>query len=123
MGISVEEQRKRIRQQNREKQLEILNERLEKKFNVSDYFVKGIYFLYNKGKIVYIGKSDNNVFKRISDHYTDKDKIFDSFTFDRYDIDSNDLLHIEASLIKRYKPKYNIMHKVKKRVKIYYCAF
>ena len=40
--------------------------------SVYDYFVKGIYFLYYEGKIVYVGKSNSNVMQRINSHYDDK---------------------------------------------------
>jgi len=81
------------------------------KFYTEDYFIKGIYFLYNKGEIVYVGMSETNVFSRVLSHYNENSKCFDSFSVRNYESTSKlELLDIEASLIKKYSPIYNIMH-------------
>ena len=62
----------------------------------------GIYFLYEKEDLVYIGIS-NNIRTRIKDHlrkYRGIDRV--GFLLCKYDV------QLETSLINYYKPKYNI---------------
>ena len=121
MGPSIEQQREKIRQQEHELSFEALKKRQENRFYLCDYFVKGIYFLYLDGRIVYIGKSDGNVFKRICDHFKDDSKKFDSFTFRKCYVSDKELLKIERDLIKQYNPIYNTVHnKYKKRARVMY---
>ena len=81
------------------------------KLNIKEFLVKGVYFLYWKKKIVYVGKSDSNVMNRISSHYINKDKMFDSFEIRNCIMLSRDqILEMEKYYIKKYKPKYNYVH-------------
>jgi hypothetical protein len=67
---------------------------------------EGVYFLFDKGEIVYIGESDN-LYRRIGQHiYTrdaKKDKEFDSFVI----YPTADRMRLEGFLIRLFKPKYN----------------
>lgn len=63
----------------------------------------GVYFLFDKGELVYIGQS-NNVFYRIGQHIGENTKIFDSFEY----YETNDHLSLEGFLIELFNPKYNI---------------
>lgn len=66
----------------------------------------GVYFLYNKSEIVYIGKSETNLARRIERHKTLKDKEFD--TIKAYIITNMaDIQLAELYLIHKYTPKYN----------------
>ena len=88
-------------------QLNIENRR----YKTENMFFKGIYRLYLNDEIVYIGKSDVNVMKRICDHYFEKTKLFDSFTFTSCnDLNNSELSELESKLIKKYNPKYNILN-------------
>lgn len=121
MGISIEEQREKIRKKKRELSEKYLEERQKNRFYLCDYLTKGIYFLYKNNKIVYIGKSDNNIFRRICDHYEEKSKEFDSFTFKKYDVSNKALLKIESILIKKYSPICNkIYNKYNNKPRILY---
>lgn len=87
------------------------NKKIRMTFYVDDYFIKGIYFLYKDKTIVYVGMSETNVFNRICSHYLENSKAFDSFSIRNYEDSSKmELLSIEASLIKKYSPIYNIIH-------------
>ncbi len=78
---------------------------------VNEYFVKGIYFLYYKKKIVYVGKSNKNIMSRISSHFLDNEKIFDSFEVKNcVNLTDYQLSEMEIHYIKEYKPKYNYVH-------------
>jgi|TARA_R110000803_G_scaffold184984_1_gene247317 predicted GIY-YIG superfamily endonuclease len=74
------------------------------------YFNTGcIYFLYNKGKLVYIGQTDMFA-RRLSQHISENKKKFDSFKI-RYHIENvNVRENTEKRLIKKYHPKYNKIH-------------
>lgn len=65
----------------------------------------GVYFLFDKGVLVYIGQS-TDIHRRIQDHK--QNKIFDSYGFVECDV--RELDKKEKSLIKLYNPKYNITH-------------
>lgn len=66
-------------------------------------FSRGIYFLIRNKEVVYVGKSDSNMMKRIVEHW--KDKKFDSFY--TIDIPSGNLDVLEADYIWEFKPRYN----------------
>lgn len=65
----------------------------------------GVYFLYNKGELVYIGKS-NNIFYRIGTHIHENIKEFDEWKYHEIE-DETQRTKTEAYLISIYKPKYN----------------
>ena len=65
-----------------------------------------VYFLIAGGEIVYVGKSNAGVLKRIGRHL--QDKVFDSFTCIACE-DREDLAWLEMSYINKFKPKYNVM--------------
>lgn len=68
---------------------------------------QGIYQLYYEHSIVYIGMS-KNLRKRILYHINDKDKIFDAvLLFPMPDDTLEDILEIEAGMIKHYTPSLN----------------
>ena len=60
-----------------------------------------IYFLFDKDKVVYIGKSIRGQ-RRIREH---ADKKFDSYNF--VEVEKERLDKVEKEMIMRYKPKYN----------------
>ena len=64
---------------------------------------KGIYFLFDKDEIVYIGQS-NFIEKRIFEHTNDKS--FTSWNFIEFN-SNEDLNDLEADYILKHKPKYN----------------
>jgi hypothetical protein len=67
---------------------------------------RGIYFLYNCGELVYIGKSEN-IFSRVGTHLNDKK--FDSYIIKELpDISEDELSITENELIRKYNPQYNI---------------
>lgn len=66
--------------------------------------IEGIYFLFYKNEIIYIGKSIN-IYKRIYAHKM-KGVCFDSFSFLKIEIEQ--LLTMEREYIKKYNPKNNI---------------
>lgn len=81
--------------------------------NTQSVFFRGIYALYLKGECVYIGQSKGNVMERILKHYNDPKKIFDSFACSEYwDKSDAQLNDIEKKLIRKYKPRFNVTHKV-----------
>jgi hypothetical protein len=67
--------------------------------------IVGIYFLFRKGELVYVGQS-TDIMQRIQQHRTDK--VFDSFAYKQ--CDRRSLNEIEANTIAYYKPEYNIIH-------------
>ena len=74
---------------------------------MSEYDIKGLYFLYNNGELVYIGVSTKNIYSRIQSHLNDKE--FDSYTWCATE-DKNilkELCELESVLIKKYKPIHN----------------
>jgi excinuclease UvrABC nuclease subunit len=76
-----------------------------------DYMTKGVYYLYHKHKVVYIGMSTNNCYRRILNHFDDKEKEFDSFQIFAMPHHSNqEVSDREKNLIKRKLPKYNKVH-------------
>lgn len=64
---------------------------------------EGVYFLFDKGELVYIGESDN-LFRRIGQHIYEKRKVFDAFEI----YPCADRKRLEGFLIRLLHPKYNI---------------
>lgn len=64
---------------------------------------EGVYFLYDKDELVYIGQSDN-LYRRIGQHIAENKKMFDRFEL----YPTTDRIRLEGFLIKMFKPKYNI---------------
>lgn len=62
----------------------------------------GVYFLYDKGELVYIGQS-NNVYGRIGQHIREGKKRFDDFRI----YETSDCVRLEGLLIGLLHPKYN----------------
>ena len=67
----------------------------------------GVYFLYKKDEVVYVGQSVD-IERRITEH---PDKKFDSFKYIECNVDELDSL--EERCIKEIKPKYNKAYLVK----------
>lgn len=67
--------------------------------------VAGIYFLINKGKIVYVGQSAN-CNARIDTHVREGKKVFDSFFINPI-LDDNERNDAEINNILEFCPKYN----------------
>lgn len=85
---------------------DILENRITKpvKHLVKPIKIEGVYFLFDKDEIIYIGKSVN-IYKRIYAHKI-KGVCFDSFSFLKIEIEQ--LLTMERKYIKKYKPKNNV---------------
>ena len=65
---------------------------------------ESIYYLFDGGEIVYIGKS-KNVLSRIGSHVSNKKIVFDSYAInDNFEGESRIFEILE---IRKYKPKYN----------------
>lgn len=72
---------------------------------------KGVYYLYFKKQVVYIGMSTTNCMQRILSHYNDKEKEFDSFQIFRMPKHTDaQIAAKEKRLIQRKLPKYNVVH-------------
>lgn len=120
MGMTIEQQRAKLR---RIKEREAKNNRPRKRkirhqikgnghVKTRHILVRGIYFLYHDQEIVYIGQSKTNVMQRICGHHAEGTKVFNSFSFLPYTSYSDKKLSFkEEILIKKYNPKYNIVHK------------
>lgn len=67
---------------------------------------KGIYYLLNDDKIVYIGKSLSNMKTRVDSHLKDEAKEFDSVLYHSIDNDS-DINILEVAMIAKHSPIYN----------------
>jgi hypothetical protein len=68
----------------------------------------GIYHLFYKGRLVYIGMS-KNLRGRLLYHLKDPDKVFDGVLwFDCNDRSIENVLNIESKLIRRHMPPLNI---------------
>lgn len=68
---------------------------------------QGVYLLFDREEIVYIGKSWN-CFLRVAEH-TRKDSgvIFTSWSFLPFD-SSSEMEIVKRKLVDRFKPKYNV---------------
>jgi len=122
-GPTIEEQRAKIRLEKENIVKQNTLDMLKNNILVREMLVRGIYFLYKNNKVVYIGKSDENVMSRICDHFKEGVKDFDSFSIKKRNVSKAKLDKIESSLIKRLKPKYNIVHNSRnqsRKVKIIY---
>lgn len=64
---------------------------------------EGVYFLYDRDELVYIGTSDN-LYRRIGQHIAEKTKVFDRFEL----YPTRDRIRLEGFLIKTFKPRYNV---------------
>lgn len=69
----------------------------------------GIYFLMNKGVVIYVGQS-HNIKQRMLQHY--KEKIFDAIFY--FECDESQLTELEAKYIDEFNPSYNKTHVFKK---------
>ena len=78
--------------------------------------VNGIYFLYKREDIIYIGKSINVIF-RIGQHLSDYHKDFDYYKFIEFNEDE-DLEKIEKEYIDKYKPFYNIKKNLNREISL-----
>lgn len=65
-----------------------------------------VYFLCNKGKIVYVGQS-TNVATRIQTHLNERLKVFTDVYFIPCHL--NSLSKFESCLIRHFKPEYNFV--------------
>lgn len=82
-----------------------------KQYRTRHYMVKGVYYLYYKSEVVYVGMSTTNCLRRIISHYDDPEKKFDSFQiFNMHNFSNNEILEKEKNAIKRKLPKYNKVH-------------
>lgn len=68
-----------------------------------------VYFLYHRKKLVYIGKSKDNMKGRWGDHKRDEKKIFNRHF--HFTLPQNDVKKVEEALIHLFKPVYNEDHK------------
>lgn len=64
---------------------------------------EGVYFLFDKGVLVYVGETDN-LFRRIGQHIAEGKKQFDSFEI----YPCADRKRLEGFLIRTLSPKYNV---------------
>ena len=67
--------------------------------------IRGIYFLINKGKIVYISYSETDINKGILKHT--EDKVFDEWNYIEYPDIKMPLNNVLADLIIKMSPIYN----------------
>jgi len=75
---------------------------------VDRYCCKGIYKLYDRTELVYVGMSEDNFMRRIANHYDDAKKRFTHFEIIPFWKDSlRQLRARETKMIRKYKPKYN----------------
>jgi hypothetical protein len=126
MGLSIEEQRNKIRKKESDEKKEIEDSKRKSKERIKNksfqFGIAGTYFLFFKGKLVYIGES-KCVMSRVSNHFKEKVKEFDDYNMKEFKGSDKQRKAYEKRLIKRFKPKYNIRHKVQRKPKIYYQAF
>ena len=92
---------------------------MKRKIDYSDLFLAGVYFLINKGKVVYVGESDCIV-RRIGDHKREGKKTFDNFRFlsskTFFWMDSKKHReYAEHKCIRLFNPKYNEKGKIYSR--------
>lgn len=79
--------------------------------------IKGIYFLYRKNTIVYVGSS-YNLYKRFNNHFYQKLKNFDSWGYIEFskNVTKAELLEKEDFYINKYDPLYNKRGALNKKV-------
>lgn len=86
---------------------------MKKEHLASDFLTRGVYFLIKEKRVVYVGLSKDNCLARISQHYADKTKEFESFKIMPLDTYSDKQLEgKERDYIKAMKPLYNIQHNI-----------
>lgn len=104
--VSLAEQQEN-RLNNIKKQSSVSKKLFNSKHNVTDFYLtSGVYFLFDKEEIVYIGESQD-LLRRICEHFRGK-YIFDSFKFSEFKGTEKQRKCREAFLIRKHKPKYNI---------------
>ena len=87
------------------------------KFDCDQLFQKGLYYLYQKNKIVYVGMARKNVMDRILKHYNEGVKKFDSYLILlKPDVSERELMQLEIRAITKHIPIYNKVHNETKRV-------
>lgn len=64
----------------------------------------GIYFLFRRGEVVYVGQSET-ICTRVAQHMADKKKVFDSYSWVR--VKKDDLNFMETAYIQRFRPEDN----------------
>jgi len=85
------------------------------KFAINDVFRHGVYVLFSKNVVVYVGESINP-YTRVISHM--KDKEFDYFRV--LYCRSNRKKYWEKKLIESYRPKYNKTHKPKSYTNVFF---
>jgi hypothetical protein len=78
---------------------------IKNKINIDKNIYKGVYFLINKNKIVYVGNS-KNILARIAVHLNKNKILFDSYYFIEK---SQDSVELESRYILKFLPKNNTM--------------
>jgi hypothetical protein len=73
--------------------------------------MKGIYFLFENNELKYIGESDV-VLNRLATHLGEKKKIFNKIYFHPFPYSSKLRKAVEISLIRYFKPEYNVQDTV-----------
>ncbi len=119
MSLTIEEQRNKIREI-KKKIIKDKKSKIEQKtFKVVDFFnISGVYFLKQGKRIVYVGES-TCIMSRIMQHFKENVKQFDSFQIiEKRNFSDKQRLSLEKSLIEKFKPKYNIVHNRKKKIKL-----
>ncbi len=102
------EEEKTLRETNRIKQaIRLIKDQDVFSASIASCKKVGIYFLIKNSEILYIGQSINIQY-RIGCHARDGIIDFDRFTI--LEVDKQFLCMVEARLIKRFKPKHNVMH-------------
>lgn len=66
--------------------------------------VSGVYLLTLGGEVVYVGQAEDVVW-RVSQHYRDRDKVFDGSSY--HPVPLGRLDEVETALTRRYAPRYN----------------
>lgn len=111
MSLTIEEQRNKIREIKKQIVKDKKSKNIKKTFKVADFFnISGIYFLKQGKIIVYVGES-TCIMSRIMQHFKENVKQFDSFQIiEKRNFSDKQRLSLEKSLIKKFKPQYNIVH-------------
>lgn len=68
--------------------------------------LRGVYFLLDRGKVVYIGRSVN-CYVRIGTHFDECTKVFDSYYV--IECKEKELDDLEMQYIGKFMPKYNVV--------------
>lgn len=86
--------------------ISIVFEDVNKSRSINNLYKVGIYVLYYKNRIVYIGQS-TNIHRRLIQHLK-SNKLFDKYNYIEIEVDQLD--DIEEALIRKYKPIHNTTH-------------